>query len=170
MKKLVLLLLFLFNFLLVKAQAVTIKPETFQYTGVVGATFSAPSNFNITGSGFFFNNGTAGTLAANANFHLPNGATITEMTAIYVDNSATQNMTFRLLRQGFTGGAVIETLALTPTSSSNVQATTIPVSPEYTTNTGNEVYFVQVGLSNTSVTWPGNALTINGVIIKYKLE
>ena len=170
MKKLSLLLLFLFNCLLVQAQAVTIKPETFQYAGVVGNTFNATTGFNFLGSGLFFSSGTIGTLFASANIPLPNGAKIVEMTAMYIDNSATQNMTFRLLRQGFTGGAVIEALALTPTSSPSVQATTIPISPVYTTNTSNEVYYVQVGLSDTSVTWPGNSLTIIGVIIKYKLE
>lgn len=170
MKRLVLLLLFLFNCLLVQAQAVTIKPETFQYTGVTGNTFNASSGYNLVGSGLFFNSGTTGTLQASANILLPNGAKIVEMTAMYIDNSAAQNMTFRLLRQGFTGGAVIETLALTPTSSPSAQATTIPVSPVYTTNTSNEVYYIQVSLSDTSVTWPGNSLTIVGVIIKYKLE
>lgn len=170
MKRLVLLLLFLFNCLLVQAQAVTIKPETFQYAGVVGSAFNFEGDFTIAGSSAYYNIGLAGTLTAVANIHLPNGAKIVEMTAIYIDNSATQNMTLRLARQGFVGGAVIETLALTPTSSPTAQATTIPVSPVYTTNTSNEVYYVEVGLSDTSVTWPGSILRIGGVIIKYKLE
>jgi hypothetical protein len=170
MKKLILLSLFLFDYLLGQAQAVTIKPGTFQYASIAGSSFNFEGDFSLSGPRAFYVAGSAGTLSATATIHLPNGAKIVEMTALYIDNSATQNMTFTLIRQGLSGGATIETLALTPSTSSILQNTTIAVSPAYTTNTSSEIYVVSVSLSSTSVTWPGSTLAIVGVIIKYQLE
>jgi hypothetical protein len=151
------------------AQSVTIRPGTYQYDSVVGTAFHFALEPDMGTQSANYKVGVSGTFPAVAQLHLPNGAKLLEMTAIYTDNS-TENLTFKLIRQVSTGNAIIETLALTPTSSSSVQRTTIPIDPIHTTNTEDNIYFVQVTLSNTGNTYPGTTLRIVGVIIKYQLD
>ena len=128
-----------------------------------------PVNFTTNGDGTSYC--ASGTAALFAPVDLPDGATITQVRAYFIDNSTDKNIKFELTRNSvtalsYTADDFISEIT-SSTYSSSLQylddTTMNPVSNVI--NNSNYLYFVRVYLP---AGWDGDKLRVKGIIINYQ--
>ena len=145
------------------------SPRTFYHSVTAAAFTSRDGNdivrkeFGIGGAFMLSGNGISGMVAP---VDLPHGATITEVTFYYTDNSATTDIDMFLVKY-FPGTVSYSTIASASSSGTagNTNTTTTTISQPVIDNSNSAT---MVRVSSTLASWPGTVL-IRSVVIAYTM-
>ncbi|WP_435356368.1 hypothetical protein [Emticicia sp. SJ17W-69] len=104
----------------------------------------------------------------------PDDAILGEMAIHAVDNVSTDFLEASLIRVPRIGTPTSQTIIATVntaslTSSANVQAATLSMSPVITVDNANFYYYILVDISSGGANWGNNALALRGVRFKYSI-
>ncbi|MBA2250966.1 MAG: hypothetical protein H0W12_12340 [Chitinophagaceae bacterium] len=155
----------------IKADAIKFTaPKTYYYsvdpgaftarvsTAVVKKSSSSGGAYMEPGDGF----------GITAPVNLPHGATITKVTAHFLDNSVTQNLNAYLYDYAPVGGGFFPIATLSTVGSSGYQAVSQTISPGILVDNSSRTYLVIV--NNDVGIWNGFDLIIRAVVIEYTIS